>query len=462
MDKIFLRALKEEDAGVSWKWRNDPAIWKHTGKRPNQKITPQIELEWIRDVLTRQDEARFAICERDTGKYIGNVQLTDINGYDAQLHVFIGDKNNHGKGYGTSATTAILDYGLNALNLQSVYLDVKKINIAAIKSYKKAGFHTIFDYDDYHRMAVYKTDEIKKKLSVFVLTYNQEIFVADALDGILKQRTSFDFEVVIGDDYSTDGTRKILLEYALKFPGKMKLLFYPHNLSAPVNQHWVYKNCSGDYIGMCEGDDYWTDENKLECQVNYLESNPGFSISFHDIKVVDKEGNDSVDKRQLSEHKRDFDQYELLGWYIPTPTLVFKKTMNELPSYFLKSPNGDALLLSLLTQQGRAKYLANINSSVVRIHPDGAWSGQPVFEKINQSLRTKLIIFKNLDKGTRKKIYKRYIQFFEVASIEADNRQSRIYWFKYNFKYLQLSVTASHYGKALLVCRRMFFKIFSH
>ncbi len=137
---------------------------------------------------------------------------------------------------------------------------------------------------------------------------------------------------------------------------------------------------------MCEGDDYWTDVNKLQSQVDFLEANPAFAISFHDIKLIDAEGNDCGDNRQLAEHKRDYDKYELLGSYIPTPTLVFKKIAGELPGYFLQAVNGDALFLALLTQQGKAKYQASIMPSVVRIHPGGTWSARENFEKINHPL----------------------------------------------------------------------------
>jgi len=287
LDRIYIRLLEEKDASVSWIWRNDPKVWKHTGAKPNKLITHSIELEWIKEVLQRKNEIRFAICEKETGEYIGNVQLTGINGYDAAFHIFIGDKKSWGRGYGTEATRLLLNYGFNVLNLQSIYLDVKKENKAAIRVYSKVGFLDVFTYGDYRRMAVYETDKIEKKVSVFVITYNHANFVGQTLEGILKQQINAEFEIIVGDDFSTDNSRSIILDYAIKNPGKFKLLFYPQNVTAAINQIWVLRNCSGKYIAMCEGDDFWTDPMKLQLQFNFLENNNDYVLSFHDIRMID-------------------------------------------------------------------------------------------------------------------------------------------------------------------------------
>ena len=458
MDKVFLRELKETDAAISWKWRNDPVIWKHTGSRPTKRITHEIELEWIKNVLSRKNEVRFAICEKVTDKYIGNVQLTHINGYDAQLHIFIGDKKSWGKGCGIHSTSLIVKHAFEKLHLQSVYLDVKKKNTSAIRTYEKNNFRIIFEYDEYQRMALYSTDDLQKRVSVFVMTYDHENFIRHALDGILMQQVNFNYEVVVGDDFSKDNTRAILVEYAIKNPGKFKLLFYPKNLSAPLNQHWVFKNCSANYIALCEGDDYWTDEKKLQTQVNFLEKNSDYSVCFHDIKMIDEFEKVTDDLRQPSHNKRDFDKYELFTAYLPTPTLLFRKFADELPAYFLHSVNGDALILAALTQSGKTKYLASIKPSVVRIHPGGVWSQRYHFEKWKSVLNTRYVIFKSLNQNTKKIVYDKYNEVFEMASADSDNLQLKKYWFNYNFRYLKFALAANHYGKVWLIGKRIFHK----
>jgi len=141
--KIYIRPLRESDALVSYKWRNDPVVWALTGSRPDRHITHDIELEWIRRVLQDKTARRFAICIADTNEYIGNVQLTEISTDDANLHIFIGEKDYWGKGVSTQATGLILRYGFNELNLKNILLEVNKENLSAIKSYEKNGFKII-------------------------------------------------------------------------------------------------------------------------------------------------------------------------------------------------------------------------------------------------------------------------------------------------------------------------------
>ncbi len=137
---VTLRPLQESDALTSWRWRNDAHIWHFTGNRPDTAITAEMEREWIRKVLTRTDEKRFAICVDGAQSYVGNVQLTGITPTEAEFHIFIGERAVHGKGVGTRATRLMLDYARDTLGLQQVYLRVHPANVAAIRAYEKCGF----------------------------------------------------------------------------------------------------------------------------------------------------------------------------------------------------------------------------------------------------------------------------------------------------------------------------------
>lgn len=132
--------MQETDAMTSWKWRNDPEVWKLTGNRPDRIITPEIEKAWIQDVLNDKSCKRFAICVEKTDEYIGNVQLTNITDEDAEFHIFIGERNYWGKGMGTQATVELITCAKQQLKLKSIYLFVNPDNLSAIKIYKKAGF----------------------------------------------------------------------------------------------------------------------------------------------------------------------------------------------------------------------------------------------------------------------------------------------------------------------------------
>jgi glycosyltransferase involved in cell wall biosynthesis len=122
-------------------------------------------------------------------------------------------------------------------------------------------------------------------VSVFMMTYNHEKYITQALEGILMQKTNFVFDIVIGEDCSTDNTRRIVMNFAEKYPDKFNCLLHNKNIGVVANQLATLKECSGKYIAICEGDDYWTDPYKLQKQVDILESNPDF-VLIHTNKAV--------------------------------------------------------------------------------------------------------------------------------------------------------------------------------
>lgn len=131
--------------------------------------------------------------------------------------------------------------------------------------------------------------KIKRPMvSVVMITYNHEKYIRQAIDSILMQKVDFDYEIVIGEDKSPDNTRAILLEYKEKYPNKFKLLLRNENMGPTKNLYDVYMNCTGKYIAILEGDDYWTDEHKLKVQVEFLENNKNYIASSHFVSVVNK------------------------------------------------------------------------------------------------------------------------------------------------------------------------------
>jgi len=117
-----------------------------------------------------------------------------------------------------------------------------------------------------------------------MITYNHERYISEAIDGILMQECDFEYELVIGEDYSTDNTRKICEQYAAKYPNKIKLLQSVNNWGMNSNFIRTVKECNSKYIALCEGDDYWTDPLKLQKQVDFLEKNKEYSLCFHRAK----------------------------------------------------------------------------------------------------------------------------------------------------------------------------------
>jgi glycosyltransferase involved in cell wall biosynthesis len=293
-----------------------------------------------------------------------------------------------------------------------------------------------------------------------MLVYNHEKFINDAIEGVLMQKTNFDIELIVANDHSTDLTEQVVEYYRKKNPVIVKGYCNEKNLGPRFNFIKAYSKVTGEYVAMCEGDDYWTDPFKLQKQIDFLEANHDFVISFHDIKIVDENGEPKEDDRQPIESKRDFDKNELLGNYLPTPTLVYRKVITKLPEAFKKSDNGDSLLLSFLTQKGKSKYHSEIKEAVVRLHTGGLWSTMELPEKWVKILDTRLIIFKSLNRELRKEVFDQYVNTYEMASVDAVSFDSQGYWYRYNYNYLKFCLFSRHYGKAWLVFRRIFKKPF--
>src|SRR5271157_2282730 len=113
-----------------------------------------------------------------------------------------------------------------------------------------------------------------KLVSVFMITYNHEKFVGQAIESIVTQKVNFDFELIIGEDCSTDNTLDICNKYAKQYPDIIKLFPSEKNYGMMGNTVRVLYACTGKYIAMCEGDDYWCDPYKLQKQIDFLEANP--------------------------------------------------------------------------------------------------------------------------------------------------------------------------------------------
>ena len=116
------------------------------------------------------------------------------------------------------------------------------------------------------------------KLSVGILTYNQEAYIRQCLDSVLMQKVDFDYEIVVGDDASTDGTQNILRDYEKHYPGRFVLLLGEKNEGISMNYKKVLTACRGEYVALCEGDDYWTDVTKLQKQVDFLGNHPDYGF----------------------------------------------------------------------------------------------------------------------------------------------------------------------------------------
>ena len=210
-------------------------------------------------------------------------------------------------------------------------------------------------------------------VSICCITYNHKDYIRDAIEGFLIQKTSFPIEIIIHDDYSTDNTADIIREYVGKYPELIRPIFQKENQYSLGRKIFpiVFAQSKGKYIAICEGDDYWTDPNKLQRQVDFLERNTEYiMVSENAIDNNLKNGT----RRKFSESpERDIDILELIGERSFATASVLFRNLGE--KIIPKGDNsGDLILWCHLSTLGKIKYLENV-SSVYRRHHQGVTAG---------------------------------------------------------------------------------------
>lgn len=214
-------------------------------------------------------------------------------------------------------------------------------------------------------------------LSICVQTYQHKNYIKECLDSILMQQTDFSFEILLGDDESTDGTREICMEYARKAPDKIRLFLHHRENNIKINEepsgrfNFMYNlfSAKGEYIALCDGDDYWTDPLKLQKQLEFFKSNPQTVFTFTSNKYLFQDGRLKSraieDISESGNFKTLLDQNSIIN-----STVVFKNNIPKegLPFLLTKTYVGDwPLFLWFLRNKGVFNFL-NFESTVYRKH----------------------------------------------------------------------------------------------
>jgi len=227
---------------------------------------------------------------------------------------------------------------------------------------------------------LYKGDtELNLMVSINCITYNHKDYIMDALNSFLMQITDFNYEILIGEDCSTDTTRKIVEEYVIQYPDKIRLITSEQNVGWKKNSLNLLENSFGKYIAICEGDDYWTDPFKLQKQVDYMERHKDCSLCFHGAEIVQapKKPTGSLIKPYRSNKIAPIEDLIVGGGgFCPTPSLLFpKKLMDTLPDFYLNAHIGDYPMQLYLASKGYA-YFMNENMAVYRSGVEGSWTNR--------------------------------------------------------------------------------------
>lgn len=237
------------------------------------------------------------------------------------------------------------------------------------------------------------------KLTVVVTTYNQEKYIGQAIDGILMQKTDFPFKLIISNDCSTDGTLEILQEYQKNNPEIIEIINNEKNLGAMdnfINTLSIVKD--SEYVALCDGDDFWTDENKLQKQVNFLDENKDFNICWHKSKLFYQ--NNEKEEQIIPQNIPDVTSIDDLvnQNYIVANSVVYRWKFNDknLKDVF---PNdvapGDYYIHLLHAQDGKIKMIDEVMSAYRRHNESMWWSNDEDKEKFILGYGRKFLNFYN-------------------------------------------------------------------
>lgn len=224
----------------------------------------------------------------------------------------------------------------------------------------------------------------EKLVSIYCLTYNHVDYIRDALEGFVKQKTSFKYEVFVYDDASTDGTSDILMEYKRKYPDIFNIYISKKNRWKDKERNkFIYDlkmhNLDAKYVAMCEGDDYWTDENKLQIQVDYMEAHPECSMYIHNCEWLECATNTSKPGNAIDiTGEGDVSTEELImqkNGHPSTASFLYRRELLQQDFFFFDAVVGDYPLILCAASVGKVHYNNKI-MSVYRYKAKGSWSSR--------------------------------------------------------------------------------------
>lgn len=232
-------------------------------------------------------------------------------------------------------------------------------------------------------ISTWKGNITKPLVSICCITYNHESYIEDAIEGFLIQKTDFPFEILIHDDASTDQTADIIHQYEEKYPKLIKPIYQAQNQYSQGKRiiPILMEIANGDYLALCEGDDFWTNKNKLQLQVDFLIANSDFSMCFHKVGVLRGNNLDLEEHKKyylkIIAHKAEFSIEDMIkDNFIATCSVMFRKeNLHNWLSFFNDLPFGDWVINIINASKGKIKYFDEAMGTY-RIHVGGVWSGK--------------------------------------------------------------------------------------
>lgn len=248
-------------------------------------------------------------------------------------------------------------------------------------------------------------------VSACIIAYNQQDYIAETLEGALKQELDVPYEIVVSDDCSTDNTPKIIAEYAKKDP-RIRVVKNLGNVGMHGNWLQAIQACNGEFIALCEGDDVWTDNHKLAKQLTVLEFDTDLSASFTNADILEFDGKVSRNA-YVALKQAIFAANDLLALHynpVPTCTLMFRKShFNGFPAAYYQSPFADRVLHTLLILKGNYAFL-NLSTATYRKNDNGVWSGIKVKKQHQNIIKSLQVIESIVPSAPQKQLVRKSIR----------------------------------------------------
>ena len=207
-------------------------------------------------------------------------------------------------------------------------------------------------------------------VSISCITYNHSAYIRQCLDGMLMQQTTFDFEILIHDDCSTDGTDNIIREYEQRYPHVVKPLYETENQyqnGKPFGSIvWNIPRANGKYIAFCEGDDYWTDPLKLQKQVDFMEANPEVGLCYTDYNRLEDETNQLVEslfEKQKAYRSTSYEEFLLKPGYLAPMTWLYRRNLQDMLSLANIHSDGTYAYMLEFLHNSKVAYIPEVTAT---------------------------------------------------------------------------------------------------